>query len=107
MKKKNNHKGMTLIEIIIAMAVLTIIALIMLAVYTSVATIVGNSRRQTIDNYSDQATVEEAIAEGVDSGTAEIQFVFTDGTDNVTVTINGQVINEGEIDIFIPAMDTN
>ncbi len=105
MKRLNNRKGLSLIEVIIAMAVFTIIVFIMLAVYGSVATVIGGSRQQSIDNYADQAAVEEAIAEGVSTGAVDMDFIFTDGTDNVTVTVNGQVINEGEITVFIPAYD--
>jgi prepilin-type N-terminal cleavage/methylation domain-containing protein len=108
MRKIDNRKGLSLIEVIIAMAIFTIIAIIMLAVYSSVFTVVGNSRQQSIDNYSDQATVEENLAEGVTTGTTNIQFVFSyqAGTaDDVTINVNGEVANEGEISAFIPAYD--
>lgn len=105
MKRSDNNKGMTLIEVIIAMAVLSIVVLIMLTVYSSVMTVMGGSRQQTDANYQDQAQVEATIAGGTSTTSSALTFTFTGGGSTVDVTVDGEIVNEGEITVFIPAND--
>jgi prepilin-type N-terminal cleavage/methylation domain-containing protein len=96
---KNN--GMTLIEVIIALAILGILSLMVLTFFS--ATIIGiiHFGDYTEDVFLNQDLIEEHISDD-DSGTSGAVEFYFDGEGNNSITIPGDEIYEGEIGIFLP-----
>ena len=108
MNKKRNNKGMTLIEVIIAMAFFAILALALITVYTSVIHVVGQTRQRVDDNYESQMEIEKAIVNITNSAVSIITnesmtITFTDSP--FEIVVDGKTVGHGEDDrfkIFIP-----
>lgn len=95
-----SKEGMTLIEIIIAMALLAIISVGLISVMST--TIIGIHKfgNETVDVFTDQDSIEDDIVDSAATGTSgSITFQFDSGD---TITINGETIEQNELEIFKP-----
>jgi prepilin-type N-terminal cleavage/methylation domain-containing protein len=100
-----NEKGMTLIEIIISLALLSFIAIALISFLTQAFVRITDFGDNTNDVFISQRDVEDMLAEGTCSNVdTQIGFTFTDpgGGGDITVNVDGEVCNDGELQIFIP-----
>jgi len=104
-----NNKGFTLIEVIIAIAIVGIIAIPILGIFsTGVRNIVGAGNR-TEDVFIEQRTIDNEINKEYSeidtelSGEKELDIKFSDG---LTIKIQGKVVttqdDDVEITTFVP-----
>jgi len=104
--KKLSRSGMTLIEVIISMAILGILSVVFLTIFTSGYIGVSSAGKRTEVGYEAQKAIEELIISG-DTETETITIFFQDGP---TLVVDGnkieKEINNGEhsinITTFIP-----
>lgn len=110
-RRLKNNRGMTLIEVIIAMALLGIFTLMLLTVYSSVAATISGTRRRVVENYEIQAVLERSAAEDTaDAYLASYTMTidFTSGTGEVNMVVPGQTIEadaysgDGRFTLFLP-----
>lgn len=94
----NNNKGMTLIEIIIAIALLGIVAIGMLVMLKSGFSFIARAGDISKRTYTAQTQVESALAQkNIDVSATNVVIKYHDGSeitslgkvDNVTVSGNG------------------
>lgn len=105
MRKIKNKKGMTLIEVIIAMAIFSIFVIIIITVYTSVITAVGRTRQQVIVNYESQIELEKAISEVeiIVGDTNTMIFNFDLDIINMgPISVTGKIVENGKFKVFVP-----
>ncbi len=92
MKKKTRlRKGMTLIELIIAMAILSIIVIAFLNMFTVGFTGIINASKHTEVGYEAQKDMENSILTDPSTGIISIEIEFSGGT---TIESIGKVLEE-------------
>ena len=100
------NKGMTLIEVIIAMALLAIVTLIMFTVFGTTAAGIYNFGHETQTVFVDMDNMDEAISNSTGSATVtmdvndlDMVFDFENPSGVVTsVTIEGNMMETNELD---------
>ena len=100
------NKGMTLIEIIIAVALLAILALVMLTVFGTTVTGIYDFGHDTQTVLVDKKNMEESISNSIGSTTvtldttdSNMDFVFENSAgDEINVTIIGNMMETNELD---------
>jgi prepilin-type N-terminal cleavage/methylation domain-containing protein len=107
-----NEKGMTLIEVIIAMAILTVIALGLITFLSSTYIGIIRAGDNTEASFDSQEYIELLLADpssqvsNVSEGTScytvtgfDLDFGLGAGNE---VTVDGEVCSNGEFEVFIP-----
>lgn len=95
-KKKNAKRAFTLVELVIVIALLSILAAIAIPVIT---TTINSSRLATLE--SNSATVNMLVKEAVNTSKAEIQTVTYNGQLATTATVEDVLIeNNIELSVF-------
>ncbi len=106
MKKRRQNKGFTLIEVVIALGIFSIMMVGILTVYSGVFQHLGNSRRQAVENYESQMELEKAASKVVTSTAVEtattLTITFGEPGDERTIDVPGKVYEHGEFQIFVP-----
>lgn len=107
MKKYNNNSGFTMIEVILAIAILGIISISLLTLFTSGIKgifIAGKSGNELYDN---QSTLETRIYQGAsDESLTELEILLPEplSSPNPTsiIIVNGELVEEEGMKIFVP-----
>ena len=99
-------KGMTLIEIIIAMAILSIFSLAILSVFSYAVVGIYHFGDDTVSVFDSQENMEAKVAvkPRVQTGASIIFDVHIDGND-YQLNVDGENFSDGELDMFLPEME--
>ena len=100
-------KGMTLIEIIIAMAILSIFSLAILSVFSYSVVGIYHFGDDTVSVFDSQENMEEIVADDPSlrlSGDS-ITFSVDIATDHYDLTVDGENFSDGELDMFLPKVE--
>ncbi|MBN2259622.1 MAG: prepilin-type N-terminal cleavage/methylation domain-containing protein [Clostridiales bacterium] len=95
-----NKKGMTLIEVIIALAILGILSVIVLSFFSVSLLGIFRFGDFTEKVFIDQELLELDISNDVSGNPATIQFSF-EGEDS-PISIDGEEVIEGGLEVFLP-----
>ncbi len=96
--KKLNQKGLTLIEVMITLVVLSIISLGLIAMMTNSLIVMYKYGETTEETLTSQENIEVQLGQEVTNPTDAETFTFN----GVTVTISGKEVTDGKIKVFIP-----
>lgn len=96
--KKLNQKGMTLIELVIAMMILSIVTLGLISMMTRTIIVMYDFGDTTEQVLNSQETIEVISGQVVTTPNASETFNFN----GIVVDVNGEEVSDGEIEIFIP-----
>jgi prepilin-type N-terminal cleavage/methylation domain-containing protein len=93
--RKLNRSGLTLIEIIISLAILGIIAVSLLTIFSSSFKFIFNAGRKSVATYGAQQNIEQVIAydNSGNSGTLTLSFSGA-GLSSHTANVNGATISD-------------
>ncbi len=93
-RKNSKKKGMTLVELIIAIAILGIIMVSFLSMFTTGFIGIMNASKHTEAGYEAQKDMENSISSDPNTGAVLIEIDFPDG---VTIDSTGKILEE-EVD---------
>lgn len=93
-----NQKGMTLIEAMIALIILSIISLGMLSMMSATIVVLKNNGNRTENLLESQEVIENIMVQEVTTPNGTSNFNFS----GITIDVVGEEITDGEITIFIP-----
>lgn len=96
-KRKINHSGMTLIEIIVALAIVGIIAIGFLPMFSNGIKVLVNNGIQIKDMYTNQNSIEQKISQSTNSGAVTMSIVFP----GKTINISGENMTIGSYNLFV------
>lgn len=97
---KNKRKGMTLIEVILSVALLAIIAISFLPMFTAGFKFIINNGNEVQDMYLNQNSIEEKIAVGTKNGTSNLTIRFN-GTEIKEIKVLGDYFTFDSYNLFI------
>jgi prepilin-type N-terminal cleavage/methylation domain-containing protein len=105
--KRKNESGLTLIEIIISLAILGIISVSFLTLFTASFSYIFRAGHRSIDHYDSQTYIENIIADADESfGTDNpLDMIFNYGSNTKSVTIPGVEVTDtpnSHLTVFIP-----
>ena len=107
MRKSVGNRGFTLLEVILAMAILAILVVGFLPVFINALRWVTDAGKKSDQLYNSQNAVENRIVLGAAiTGTPpQLQLNFTDtsGSGLVSVALPGEDVIDGSLRIFLPA----
>lgn len=92
--RTKDNRGMTLLEIIIALAILGIIAVSILALFTSSFSFIAKAGNRSVATYDANAQVEQAIVEKDTTG-SKIQIEFEDHS---TIDAPGKLLHKTAVE---------
>jgi type IV pilus assembly protein PilA len=101
MKNRKIKKGLTLVEVIISIALIGIIGVTFLTMFTMGFSQIAASGNKSKAIYVSQDQAENKLLEGAASTAASITITFP-GASPVTVTLTGEQATKGNITLFIP-----
>lgn len=95
--KHNKYRGMTLVELIIAMAILGIIMVSFLSMFTTGFVGIINASKHTDAGYDAQREMENSISTHSNIGTDEVYILFSDESGDplldVTIDSKGMILD--------------
>lgn len=98
-KRKINHNGMTLIEVVVALAIIGIIAIGIIPMFSSGIKLLVNNGIQIKSMYTKQDKTEKNISIGTDSIDGELELIFS----GEPIKVKGKkIIVEDSYNLFIP-----
>lgn len=97
--KAKSTRGFTLIEIIISIAILGIIVVALLPVFTAGFKGIASAGNKSKTSYQSQDLTEVKIAEGAASSSTSLTIVFPGVA---SVTMDGEKVVNGSIVLFMP-----
>ena len=103
----SNKKGFTLIEIILAIAIIGIMAVAFIPVFTSGFKGVIYAGETKTGMFDSQNILEQEVADSVNTGTETLTVIFpADGTNpEFSVTTNGETVNNDSYILFKAKLD--
>ena len=96
-KGKINHSGMTLIEIIVALAIVGIIAVGFLPMFSNGIKFLVNNGNQIKGMYTSQNTIEQKISQNINTEAVTMNIVFPDKT----ISIKGENLTIESYNLFV------
>ncbi|OPL08117.1 MAG: hypothetical protein AVO33_01990 [delta proteobacterium ML8_F1] len=106
MSRPDNNKGFTLIEVVVALGIFSIMMVGILTVYSGVFQQLGNSRRQAVANYESQQELEKAASQVVTSTATDtahsMTITFGEPGDERILDVPGKLYEHGEFTNFVP-----
>ena len=106
--KRGNSEGFTLVEVLISLAILSIVTVALLLLFNQSFDGIINSGKKAKGIYENQESLEDSIAGGKASGTAteeplDLDMTFTDeGTDPIDIKVPGKLVTKEKLAAFIP-----
>lgn len=94
---KRNHSGMTLVEIIVALAIVGIIAVGFLPMFSNGIKFLVNNGNQIKGMYTNQNTIEKKISQDLNSGADTMSIVFPDKT----ISVIGENLTIDSYNVFV------
>lgn len=101
--KLNN--GFTLVEIILSIAILGIIAVAFLPIFTTGIKGIANSGSRSKSSYQAQDAIELKQSIGASSTSAPLTIVFPNPNPSeasINVQMNGEIVTNGSMNSFVP-----
>ena len=95
---KNNKRGFTLIEIILAIAIIGILAVVFIPLFTSGYIMIVKNAETSDTLFSNQDAIEQEIANDSASTGSALTVDFS----GLSINVTGQAITTGEFHLFIP-----
>lgn len=95
---KNNDKGMTLIEVMVSIAILGILAVAFLPMFSTGIRFLVMNGKKIEEMYENQEAIEQKVAQGAAVDTTKMTIVFP----GKTIEVNGENIADGSFNLFIP-----
>lgn len=98
-----HKRGYTLVEVILALAILGILAAGLLPVFVSafMQIVTAGERSETL--HEAQNIAENAIYQGVEGNSDQITFTFSNnGSDPFQIELWGEFVENGTVELFIP-----
>ncbi|HHW28251.1 MAG TPA: prepilin-type N-terminal cleavage/methylation domain-containing protein [Syntrophomonadaceae bacterium] len=92
-------EGFTLVEVLVSIAILTIIVVALLLLFNQSLITVIKSGNKAVNIYEGQTKLESELAEGV---TAE-DYTLIMNFDGEEIKIKGKIITENGLTVFIPS----
>lgn len=93
------HKGFTLVEIIVALAIVGILAVSFLPMFTLAFKTVFSSGYKSEEIFHDQKSMENLIADPNADDIDSLSIAFPDG---YIISVEGQEMTNGEFKMFMP-----
>jgi len=97
-KKKISSSGMTLIEVIVAIAIMGIVAIGLLPMFSTGIKLLVNNGKQINMMYSKQNIMEGKISKSTDSYAVSMKVVFP----GITIDVKGENITADTYNLFVP-----
>ena len=100
-------KGMTLIEIIIAMAILSIFTLAILSVFSYTVVGIFHFGDDTVSVFDSQENMEAIVADdpSLRLDNESITFSVDIESVNYDLIVDGENFSDGELDMFLPKVE--
>ena len=100
-------KGMTLIEIIIAMAILSIFSLAILSVFSYTVVGIYHFGDDTVSIFDSQENMEAIVADDPSLRLDDENITFTVDIESVNydLIVDGENFSDGELDMFLPKVE--
>ena len=103
MKKNcNNNKGFTLIEVLVSMAIIGLMAIAFLPLFTDGFRWIYSAGHRSSDNHDFQADIEREITEEIAESSSTFLVTFSDGSNTVDISVAGGVSTKGSYTVFVP-----
>lgn len=96
--KRGNSDGFTLIEVLISLAILSIVTVALLLLFNQSFDGIIKSGRKARDIYIDQKGMEEKITGDVTTSDDSFEMIF----DDTKITATGKIETEGDLTFFKP-----
>jgi len=99
-----NKKGFTLVELIISIAIISILVVSFLPLFSTSFKWIADAGRKSDALFNSQDVSEEKILQGADTNSDNLNFNFTysDGSGSVNVNMDGEYVQNGTIHMFVP-----
>ncbi|TYO95049.1 type IV pilus modification PilV family protein [Desulfallas thermosapovorans] len=101
LNKYNQIGGFSLTEILVSVAVILIVSIAMLALFTNSVTGVFSAGQRSDGIHIEQEIIEKQLAED-NTGNTSLEMNFVGSSDSILISIDGKVVNEGSLTTFIP-----
>jgi prepilin-type N-terminal cleavage/methylation domain-containing protein len=101
----SNRRGFTLIEMIISIAIIGVIAVAFLPLFTTSFKWIADAGRRSDTLFNSQDASEEKILQGAstNAGHLNFDFTFSDGTGAVNIQVEGEHVQNDTLYMFIPS----
>lgn len=97
----NQSEGYSLMEILVSLAVISIVSIAMLALFTNSVTGVFSAGQRSDSIHIEQEGIEKQLAED-NTGNTSLEMNFVGSSDSLLISIDGNVVNEGSLTTFVP-----